>query len=105
MNKGSKGTLQVDSVCNIGPHYSRTLREWRKRFILSFDSIIAPALLDEYAVVMNEAEREEEIQAFKRKWIYYYCICEAGFATRTLADYIVSFTREADASYGCNVFS
>ena len=29
---GSKGTLIVDSVSNIGPHYARTLREWRRRF-------------------------------------------------------------------------
>ena len=30
--KGSQGRLVVDSVSNIGPHYARTLREWRRRF-------------------------------------------------------------------------
>ncbi|KAF7371112.1 CFS1-like protein [Mycena sanguinolenta] len=32
MNRGSNGRLTVDSVFNIGPHYARTLREWKAKF-------------------------------------------------------------------------
>ena len=86
---GSKGRLVVDSIGNIGPHYSRTLREWRKRFVANFDDFIVPgksltqravddahqyktlALKDEYPDVMNGPNGDEEIEVFKRKWIYY----------------------------------
>ncbi|KAF9071211.1 S-adenosyl-L-methionine-dependent methyltransferase [Rhodocollybia butyracea] len=111
LTSGSRGTLTVDSVSNIGPHYARTLREWRKRFLQRFDEVVVPSLQKEYPDVMgykgaDVAQRERaqrEIEVFKRKWIYYYCYCEVGFTTRTLGDHIVTFTREGVRDYGCNV--
>ena len=41
---GSEGRLVIDSVSNIGPHYARTLREWNRRFVSSFDTTIAPGM-------------------------------------------------------------
>jgi cyclopropane-fatty-acyl-phospholipid synthase len=79
---GSKNTLVVDSVSNIGvsglcnhlarlqaknrvqPHYARTLREWRRRFLANFDDKIGPALRAEHPE-MTDAD----IEVFKRKWI------------------------------------
>jgi cyclopropane-fatty-acyl-phospholipid synthase len=29
----------VDNVENIGPHYARTLREWRNRFLVAWDKL------------------------------------------------------------------
>ncbi|KAK7469372.1 hypothetical protein VKT23_003847 [Stygiomarasmius scandens] len=104
MQEGSKGTLTVDSVTNIGPHYARTLREWRRRFLAKFDSVVVPALQKEYPEVMSGPRGPAEIEVFKRKWIYYYCYCEVGFTTRTLGDHIVTFTREGCMDYGCNTF-
>ncbi|TDL16233.1 cyclopropane-fatty-acyl-phospholipid synthase [Rickenella mellea] len=101
---GSSGRLIVDSVSNIGPHYARTLREWRRRFLACFESVIVPALREEYPDVMNGPDGAKEIEVFKRKWLYYYCYCEVGFTTRTLGDHIVTFTREGNEAYGCNVF-
>ena len=55
--------LRPADLHDFGYHYSRTLREWRFRFL----------------------EKEEEIknlgydQHFRRAWIYYLCYCEAGF--------------------------
>ncbi len=69
MQEGSSGRLIVDSVSNIGPHYARTLREWRRRFLYQFDSIIVPALKREYPDVMSGPRGKEEIEVFKRKWI------------------------------------
>lgn len=129
LNTGSKGRLIVDSVSNIGPHYARTLREWRTRFEDKFDSVIKPSLQREYPNVMGgcqgadcpscggggkearsggcEVQRraEEEIDVFRRKWRYYYCYCEVGFTTRTLGDHIITFTREGFQEYGCDVYA
>lgn len=106
LTKGSHGKLVVDSVSNIGPHYSRTLREWRRRFEARFEDAIVPALKAEYPGVMDadDASAREEIEVFKRKWIYYYCYCEVGFTTRRLGDHILTFSREGNIEYGCQVY-
>ncbi|KZO99535.1 cyclopropane-fatty-acyl-phospholipid synthase [Calocera viscosa TUFC12733] len=65
LNSGSQGRLVVESVGNIGPHYSRTLREWRRRFLTSFESVVVPELQEQYGVSSVECE------TFKRKWNYY----------------------------------
>lgn len=75
MQQGSGGRLTVDSVSNIGPHYARTLREWRQRFEEKFDTIIAPALRREYPEVMVGKEGEHEIQVFKNKWTCKWAAC------------------------------
>ncbi len=50
---------------SYGPHYARTLAEWRDRFDAAWPRIRALGF-DE---------------AFARLWRYYLCYCEAGFAT------------------------
>lgn len=45
MAKGASGRLVVDAVSNIGPHYARTLREWRSRFDNNFTDSIVPGEL------------------------------------------------------------
>ncbi|KAJ7600817.1 CFS1-like protein [Mycena floridula] len=97
LKAGSRGRLTVDSVTNIGPHYARTLREWRRRFLERFDSVIVPSLKAEYPDVMTGERGKQEIEVFKRKWIF-------GFTTRTLGDHIISFTREGCQDYGCDTF-
>ncbi|KDQ27768.1 hypothetical protein PLEOSDRAFT_1040411 [Pleurotus ostreatus PC15] len=83
MEKGSGGRLIVDSVSNIGPHYARTLREWRQRFLANFEDVVVPALKKEYPDVMTGRSGRSEIEVFKRKWLC-DCYCEAGFTSRTL---------------------
>lgn len=108
LQSGSKGRLVVDSISNIGPHYARTLREWRRRFEAKFESVIVPALRREYPDVMgvkcDPIKAREEVEVFRRKWIYYYCYCEIGFTTRTLGDHIITFVREGYQDYGCDVY-
>ncbi|CUA75126.1 cyclopropane-fatty-acyl-phospholipid synthase [Rhizoctonia solani] len=102
--QGGKSKLIVDSISNIGPHYARTLREWRRRFLAKFNSDIIPSLKREYPEVFDESVRGRyEIEVFKRKWVYYYCYCEVGFTTRTLGDHIITFVREGFEGYGCDV--
>lgn len=71
MVNGMSGTgLMIEGVENIGVHYATTLREWRRRFERNVaEGIVQKMGLDE---------------RFVRKWVYYFCYCEVGFATRTL---------------------
>ncbi|KZT73861.1 CFS1-like protein, partial [Daedalea quercina L-15889] len=105
MASGSNGKLVVESVDNIGPHYARTLREWRRRFEDRFDAEIVPALRMQYPDVLGDgiAGNKDEIEVFRRKWVYYFAYCEVGFASRSLGDHIVTFTREGNVEYGCQV--
>ncbi len=55
--------LEVGELREIGPHYARTLREWRDRFHKSLDSVRAQGF-DE---------------SFIRMWDFYLASCEASF--------------------------
>ncbi|KAF9886003.1 hypothetical protein FE257_012184 [Aspergillus nanangensis] len=60
---GSARTLEVNSIDNIGPHYTKALRLWREKFIANWDSIKA-------SHVQKYGQRsEEELEAFRRRWI------------------------------------
>ena len=72
MDVGAGSQLTIDSISNIGPHYARTLREWRNMFLEKFESVIEPALKEEYPDVMTGENGRYEIEVFKRKWI---CKC------------------------------
>jgi cyclopropane-fatty-acyl-phospholipid synthase len=86
---GSKGTLVVDSVENIGLHYAKTLRLWKESFLSKFDETIRPALLR-----AHDNMTKKDIETFRRKWEYYFTYCEAAFATKTLGDVIITVARE-----------
>jgi cyclopropane-fatty-acyl-phospholipid synthase len=117
--RGSKGTLQLDAALSIGPHYARTLREWRQRFDAAFDEHVRPALLSDHKAIRElPAEAQaREVEVFRKKWTYYFVYCEVGFTERviggewsggllplslcshtTRADHILSFTREGNTS-------
>jgi cyclopropane-fatty-acyl-phospholipid synthase len=63
INAGSKGLLVVDSIENIGPHYAKTLRMWKEKFMLNFEDRIRPALLAEH-----QGMTEADTALFRRKW-------------------------------------
>lgn len=76
---GSKGRLTVESVANIGPHYARTLREWRRRFVQRFETVVVPSLQKEYSARTGGDKDgkpsklgREEIEVFRRKWLCEY---------------------------------
>ncbi|ETW81830.1 cyclopropane-fatty-acyl-phospholipid synthase [Heterobasidion irregulare TC 32-1] len=103
LTSATSGRLLVDSVSNIGPHYARTLREWRRRFIDNFHTI-EEALRREHPGAFDGPNGQTELQVFWRKWICYFCYCEVGFTTRLLNDHVIAFTREANGAMGCNTF-
>jgi cyclopropane-fatty-acyl-phospholipid synthase len=55
---------------DIGPHYARTLRTWRERFLGNRDRVAALG----------------RGPAFQRLWEFYFAYCEGGFAERALGD-------------------
>ncbi|KAI9647165.1 hypothetical protein NHQ30_003548 [Ciborinia camelliae] len=89
ITKASEGTLVVEKVENIGGHYAKTLRLWKEKFLMNFESRIRPALMEEH-----EEMDKEEVEVFRKKWEYYFTYCEAGFATKTLGDAIITVGRE-----------
>ncbi|KAK3678083.1 hypothetical protein LTR78_002178 [Recurvomyces mirabilis] len=92
-SKGVAPRLIPESVENIGPHYAKTLRLWRQAFMQNFNAKIKPALIEEHAE-KGKRLSEEDVELFKRKWEYYFSYCEAGFATKTLGDVILTVGRE-----------
>lgn len=61
-------SLNVLGLEEIGPHYARTLREWRHRFESRLDTV----------------SRLGYDKRFIRLWRFYLCYCEAGFMERTI---------------------
>ena len=65
----------------------------------NFSEKIRPALMEEHGTSEgggHSAKKmsEEDVDVFRRKWEYYFSYCEAGFATKTLGDVIVTIGRE-----------
>ena len=69
--------LLISDVEDIGPHYVRTLQEWRRRFFENVDAVHALGFDDR----------------FIRMWQYYLCSAEAGFATRSTGDLQIVFEK------------
>jgi cyclopropane-fatty-acyl-phospholipid synthase len=87
----SGGTLVVDGIENIGPHYAKALRLWREEFLDNWEEKIKPQLIEEKKA---EGMDDEGAEVFKRKWDYYFRYSEAGFSTKTLGDVIITVGRE-----------
>jgi cyclopropane-fatty-acyl-phospholipid synthase len=72
--------LIVEDVENIGIHYVKTLQQWRTTFLDAAD----------------EVSKMGFDRSIRRKWEYYFSICEAQFATRVLSDLQIVLTRESN---------
>ena len=64
-----KTDMVVRSLEDFGPHYARTLRDWRYRFAKAFPSL-------------REHGYDER---FRRLWEFYLCYCEGGFQERSIS--------------------
>ncbi len=62
--------LRLYHLEDIGPHYARTLGEWRRRFMSRLDRVAELGYPDR----------------FVRMWEFYLAYCEGGFAERALGD-------------------
>ncbi|MBK5095043.1 MAG: class I SAM-dependent methyltransferase, partial [Deltaproteobacteria bacterium] len=62
---------------DITPHYARTLREWRDRFLAR----------------REEARALGYPESFLRMWEYYLCYCEGSFEERYNGNVQIVFTK------------
>ncbi len=69
--------MKLYHLQDIGPHYARTLKDWRKRFFAKLDDIRKLGYPDE----------------FIRLWEYYFCYCEGGFMERDIGTVQMVLTR------------
>jgi Mycolic acid cyclopropane synthetase len=93
LEHATSGRLVIESISNIGPHYARTLREWRHRFENNFGEI-ERALRKDYPSVFDddhsgrggEQRARDELAVFRRKWLcktsqchHFSCLLNLGF--------------------------
>ncbi len=69
--------LRLLHLEDITPHYPKTLRAWRDRFLSRLDDIRSLGYSDQ----------------FIRMWEYYFCYCEAGFTERYIGDAQLLFAK------------
>ena len=62
--------MRLFNLEDIGPHYARTLAEWRTNFFNNIEQVRALGYSEE----------------FIRMWEFYLCYCEGGFEERALGD-------------------
>jgi cyclopropane-fatty-acyl-phospholipid synthase len=62
---------------DIGPHYARTLKIWRERFLAR----------------QAEVRAQGYPERFVRMWEFYLCYCEGGFEERQLGDVQMLLTK------------
>ena len=104
VNDGSKCQLTVDDVENIGPHYARTLRVWREVFVRNYDKQLRnfPKYLPPKEGWFSAGASEKVpfySEEFRRKWLYYFAYCEAGFRTRSIGNLQVVLTRSNNMQF------
>jgi len=69
--------FKIFHLQDIGPHYARTLAEWRRNFFAHLPQLRA----------LGYSE------SFVRLWEFYLCYCEGGFAERQLGDVQMLLTK------------
>ena len=69
--------LKIFHMEDIGPHYARTLKIWRERFLAR----------------QSEVRALGYPEAFVRMWEYYLCYCEGGFEERQLGNVQMLLTK------------
>ncbi|KAF2140654.1 uncharacterized protein K452DRAFT_273368 [Aplosporella prunicola CBS 121167] len=87
INTGSKRTLEVETIQSIGPHYAKTLRSWRENFEINWERIRKQYLEN------HPGTDEQQVEPYRRRWIYYFTYCEAGFRTNILGDHVITAVR------------
>ena len=62
--------LRAVMIDDIGPHYARTLNDWRERFFARIDEVREQGFSDE----------------FIRLWDFYLTYCESAFLERVIGN-------------------
>ncbi|PYH93855.1 2-heptaprenyl-1,4-naphthoquinone methyltransferase [Aspergillus ellipticus CBS 707.79] len=86
LHRGSEGTLEVSS----------TLLALRDNFVSHWKNIRVDFCTRHHGV------SKMDIEAYRRRWLYYFEYCETGFRNRILGNYTICAVRtpELDVNYG-----
>ncbi|MDR9435940.1 MAG: cyclopropane-fatty-acyl-phospholipid synthase family protein [Thiohalophilus sp.] len=82
------GDMKITHLEDIGPHYARTLADWRTRFFDNLDQVKALGYPE----------------SFIRMWEFYLCYCEGGFIERAIGDVQILLSKPGarhNAVLGC----
>lgn len=71
--------MKITHLEDIGPHYARTLADWRRRF---FDNL-------------EQVKQLGYPESFIRMWEFYLCYCEGGFEERAIGDVQILLSKPA----------
>ncbi len=71
--------MKIFHLEDIGPHYARTLVDWRRRFFARIEKVRELGCSD----------------AFIRMWEFYFCYCEGGFLERDIGTVQMLLTKPA----------
>ncbi|KAE8380442.1 cyclopropane-fatty-acyl-phospholipid synthase [Aspergillus bertholletiae] len=93
--EGSAGSLEVTSAESSGSHYGKTCAVWRENFLSNWDTIKAHYQKE------NPQSTDFEIEAFRRKWLYYFICAEISFVSRVVNNFTITAARTpgSDLSY------
>ncbi|KAJ6014686.1 cyclopropane-fatty-acyl-phospholipid synthase [Penicillium herquei] len=93
--EGSAGSLEVTSAESSGSHYGKSCAVWKQNFLKNWD-IIKTNYREE-----NAEATEFEIEAFRRKWLYYFICAEVSFVSRVINNFTITAARTpgSDLSY------
>ena len=89
IDRASKGRLVVEDIKSVSGHYVAALRLWKEKFLGNWEKVIKPALREKKPGLIDA-----EIEMFRRKFEYYFCYSEAGFAAKALGDVSITVGRE-----------
>lgn len=76
----------------VDEDYARTLRCWCRRFEAAFDSAIVPALKREHP----ELSGPHEVESFRRKWRYYFLICDIASRRQYVSNHVLVMRRDTN---------
>ncbi|KAI0341264.1 cyclopropane fatty acid synthase [Trametopsis cervina] len=91
------GKFVLSSVEDHGIHYPRTLREWSRRFQASFKG----KLVDNLKRKFPELNNPQNLEAFRRKWLYMFVYAEVGYARAYTSLNCWTFARPENAAEMC----
>ena len=73
----SSSDMRLFHLEDITPHYAKTLKKWRERFVQN----------------KTEVKNLGFTEAFIRMWFFYLCYCEGGFMERQIGNVQMLFTK------------
>ncbi|EMD41292.1 hypothetical protein CERSUDRAFT_78947 [Gelatoporia subvermispora B] len=97
MQKAVPGKFVLESIEDHGIHYPRTLREWGRRLENNWKGELIVHLQEKYP----ELGKKENLEAFKRKWMYMFAYAEVGYARAYTSLNCWAWTRPENVSEIC----